>query len=72
MSRVTSKGQVTIPLDIRRRFGLLPGQEVEFVEEEGRVVVRRRTGHAHLAGWFGCLTDLEDVDEFVRDMRDPE
>ncbi len=29
--RITSKGQVTIPVDIRRRAGLLPDTEVEFV-----------------------------------------
>ncbi len=28
--RVTTKGQVTIPLAIRERFGLVPGTEVEF------------------------------------------
>jgi bifunctional DNA-binding transcriptional regulator/antitoxin component of YhaV-PrlF toxin-antitoxin module len=29
--RITSKGQVTIPLDIRRRAGFLPGTDVLFV-----------------------------------------
>ncbi len=29
--RITSKGQVTIPQEIRERFGLLPDTEVEFV-----------------------------------------
>ncbi len=29
--RVTTKGQVTIPLDIREKFGLLPGTDVKFV-----------------------------------------
>ena len=28
--KITSKGQVTIPQDIRERFGLLPDTEVEF------------------------------------------
>ena len=28
--KITSKGQVTIPQDIRGRLGLLPGTEVEF------------------------------------------
>jgi AbrB family looped-hinge helix DNA binding protein len=28
--RITSKGQVTIPVDIRERAGLLPHTEVEF------------------------------------------
>ena len=29
--KITSKGQVTIPQDLRERFGLLPNTEVEFV-----------------------------------------
>lgn len=29
--RITSKGQVTIPQDVRERAGLLPNTEVEFV-----------------------------------------
>jgi AbrB family looped-hinge helix DNA binding protein len=28
--RITSKGQVTIPVEIGKRAGLLPGTEVEF------------------------------------------
>ncbi|HVZ87223.1 MAG TPA: AbrB/MazE/SpoVT family DNA-binding domain-containing protein [Polyangia bacterium] len=28
--RITSKGQVTIPLEIREKLGLLPNTEVEF------------------------------------------
>lgn len=35
--RITSKGQVTIPQDIRERAGLLPNTEVEF-EFDGRTV----------------------------------
>lgn len=36
--KITTKGQVTIPQDIRERFGLLPNTEVEF-EVRGDVVV---------------------------------
>ncbi len=41
--RITSKGQVTIPIDIRERLGLLPNTEVRF-EVEGNAVriVRER------------------------------
>ncbi|MCK6576346.1 AbrB/MazE/SpoVT family DNA-binding domain-containing protein [Myxococcota bacterium] len=35
--RITSKGQVTIPIDLRERFGLLPNTEVEFVVDGGAV-----------------------------------
>jgi AbrB family looped-hinge helix DNA binding protein len=42
--RITTKGQVTIPKQIREKFGLLPGTEVEFVEEKGQVRVRKMQG----------------------------
>ena len=43
--RITSKGQVTIPAEIRERAGLLPHTDVEF-EFDGEVVriVRARVG----------------------------
>jgi AbrB family looped-hinge helix DNA binding protein len=39
--RITSKGQVTIPIDVRTRAGLLPGTEVEFAVKGDVVVLRR-------------------------------
>lgn len=39
--RVTTKGQVTIPVEIREEFGLLPDTEVEFVVHDNNVVIRR-------------------------------
>lgn len=35
--RITSKGQVTIPQEIREQLGLLPNTEVAFVVEDGTV-----------------------------------
>ena len=40
--RVTSKGQVTIPKNIREAAGLLPNTEVEF-ERRGNTVYLRRS-----------------------------
>jgi AbrB family looped-hinge helix DNA binding protein len=37
--RITSKGQVTIPQDIRERAGLLPNTEVEFLLDGDLVVL---------------------------------
>ncbi|MCC6856638.1 MAG: AbrB/MazE/SpoVT family DNA-binding domain-containing protein [Microbacteriaceae bacterium] len=39
--RITSKGQVTIPQRLRERYGLMPETEVEFIEVDGEVVLRR-------------------------------
>lgn len=39
-STLTSKGQITIPKDVRKRLNLQPGDRLEFViDEDGRVLV---------------------------------
>lgn len=39
--RITSKGQVTIPIEIREQAGLLPNTEVEFILEGQTVKIVR-------------------------------
>jgi AbrB family looped-hinge helix DNA binding protein len=69
--RITSKGQVTIPQEIRERFGLLPHTEVEFVAQ-GNVVVIRKTasGNAQAREWVranrGTLKSGMSTDELMR------
>ena len=47
--RITSKGQVTIPVDIRDRAGLFPDTEVEFAFD-GKVVTLRKNDREN-QGW---------------------
>ena len=42
-SKVTSRGQTTIPKPIREALDLQPGDRVEFLVEDGQVVLRRAT-----------------------------
>ena len=42
--RLTTKGQVTIPLAIREKLGLLPWTEVEFTLEKGGVRITKKAG----------------------------
>ena len=39
LAKVTSKGQITIPIDIRRKLGVKEGDKILFVEEQGRVIM---------------------------------
>ena len=39
--RITSKGQVTIPLEIREKLGLLPNTEVEFAIDRDAVLIKK-------------------------------
>ena len=50
--RITAKGQVTIPRDIRERAGLMPGTDVEFEIDAGtvRLVKAKRDGRRKTRG----------------------
>jgi len=45
--RITSKGQVTIPLEVRERFGFLPDTEVQFEIKGNQVILRKMTSENH-------------------------
>ena len=59
---VTEKGQVTIPLEIRRIMGLQPRDKVHF-EVEGDVVKIRRAS-SELLQWFGSVTPRNRPEDF--------
>ncbi|HEY4573694.1 MAG TPA: AbrB/MazE/SpoVT family DNA-binding domain-containing protein [Thermoanaerobaculia bacterium] len=40
-STISSKGQVTVPVEVRKRLGLLPGAPVEFELREEGVFLRK-------------------------------
>jgi AbrB family looped-hinge helix DNA binding protein len=42
--RITSKGQVTIPIDVRERLGLLPETEVDIVVDGDTARIIKRAG----------------------------
>ncbi|MEU4119501.1 AbrB/MazE/SpoVT family DNA-binding domain-containing protein [Kitasatospora sp. NPDC028055] len=42
--RLNSKGQVTIPAELRQKCGLRPGDEVDVIEEDGVLRIVRRIG----------------------------
>jgi AbrB family looped-hinge helix DNA binding protein len=48
--RITSKGQVTIPVEIRERVGLLPHTEVVFEVEGNTVYLRKADEQSNARG----------------------
>jgi AbrB family looped-hinge helix DNA binding protein len=54
---LTEKGQVIIPAEIRARYELTPGTQVEFVDEGGsiRLVIRRRVAPSEPSAGYGMV-----------------
>ena len=75
-STISSKGQVTVPIAVRRRLGLKEGDRVEFAFEEGTVVLRpvRADGNP-FEEWIGALGSAQPDGHavaWIRELRDPE
>lgn len=57
LMRITMRGQVTIPAEIRKRAGLLPHTEVEF-EFDGRTVTIKRAARTRPGRGAGTVAHL--------------
>ena len=67
--RVTTKGQVTIPKEIRDRLRIVPGSEVDFIERPDGLVEftrtsddekKRETLRGDIANWLGRIAGSGD------------
>ncbi len=70
-TKITTKGQVTIPKDVRERLGLRPGDEIEFVEDRSGFRVQKRVSASPFKKYRSYLNGLvgRDPDELVEQMR---
>jgi antitoxin PrlF len=53
-SKLTAQGQISVPVEIRRKLGVGPGSVIEWDEEDGKIVVRR-SGRFSLADTRAAL-----------------
>jgi len=67
---VTRKGQITIPVGIRRKFGIEESSKVEVAEEEGMIVIRKRLSIFDLAGSGAGKGDVDELKRTLDQMRD--
>jgi antitoxin PrlF len=71
IAKVTSKGQITIPKEIRERLGVHPGEEVGFEEKENLVIITKVVSKSPFDKWVGNLKNLkaQKSDDLVRKAR---
>ena len=71
MPKITSKGQVTIPRDIRDKFGFLPGTEVDIVSKDDKALIVKSARENMFLKWLGRgkLRNKKDIDLLVHKLR---
>ncbi|MCJ7471340.1 MAG: AbrB/MazE/SpoVT family DNA-binding domain-containing protein [Actinobacteria bacterium] len=80
MSRITQKGQVTIPKEIREKFGIKPNDIGEFTIKEGNVIFtvkrgtildahRKRTGKGYDIQKIRELMEKDSAQSIVKEIK---
>jgi AbrB family looped-hinge helix DNA binding protein len=77
LAKITLRGQITIPVAIRKKLGVKDGDKVVFIEENGRVIMENSVrlalkdvqdafrGEAERLG----LKDEQDVVAMIKEVR---
>lgn len=75
-STISSKGQVTVPLEIRKQLGLKAGDRVEFVLDNGRTTIGPARGPENpflkYVGALAIFSEAHQINAWVRALRDEE
>lgn len=74
IAKITSKGQTTVPMEVRTRLGVGPGDSIEYVTQPDGQIMLRKASHP-LASLRGIIkVDFpvtgDDIDRWCRDVRE--
>lgn len=77
LAKVTVRGQITIPIEIRKKLNIKDGDKVVFIEENGKIIIENSAmlalkevqeafkGEAEKLG----LKNEQDVVDMIKDVR---
>jgi AbrB family looped-hinge helix DNA binding protein len=67
---VTRKRQVTIPVELRRKFHIDDNSRVEIIEKDGEIVIRKCPSFFDLAGSGAGEVTVEELKKELDEMRE--
>ena len=68
--KIGDRGQVTIPKNMRDKYGLLPHIEVEFVPEKTGVLIKKKSGYiSPVQQVYGILKKYTETDSYIEAIR---
>ncbi len=67
--KVTSKGQVTIPKELREKMGIKPGDYLEVRESSEGYVIEKKLDKGKLEKYVGILNKESSSDNIIKELR---
>ena len=68
-TRVSERGQITIPKAVRERLGIKPGQELEVREQDGAIVAYKTETTDPLVAVTGIIETDKSTDDLIGELR---
>jgi AbrB family looped-hinge helix DNA binding protein len=69
-STCTSKGQLVVPVELRRKHGITAGTKIQFLEDQFGRIVLQPVNEAYIDQLSGCLGEGKDlVENLLKDRR---
>jgi AbrB family looped-hinge helix DNA binding protein len=69
MSKVTRKYQITIPINVRKTLGIIPGSEVDIVPKGNDFVLKANPVEDLKRVWKGRFKNKKSSDEYMVEIR---
>lgn len=77
LAKITTRGQITIPIEIRKKLGVKDGDKVIFVEEDGHIIMENaamvalKSAQKAFEGEADrlCISTEQDVVDLVQEVR---
>ncbi len=72
ITTISSKGQITLPVKLRKRLGLKPGMKLEFDETGDYLIARPAFDAAEMEEVFGCSRNSsagQNTAQMLKDQR---
>jgi antitoxin PrlF len=67
MPKLTRKGQITVPKEVRNKLGLKRGDIIEFVIMDDNFIIKRKDS-INIDKWLGALGKGK-TDDFINEIR---
>ena len=69
MSRVTAKYQITIPPEVRKELGIIPGSEVDITREDNKYILVVNPVEEIRKKWRGRFKSSVTTDQYMDEVR---
>ena len=68
-TKLSQKGQITVPKHLREQLGIRAGDELELIEDGGRLLVRKAPPSDQAGDADGVLQRRQGTDAAIRELR---